>query len=79
MRLGYCISHYYAFCREFYMKTLIKRLLIWSMNAVWAGVVSYYIPFYCFGIAAVNISGRTEDLWACAFLSFLVLIFFHHG
>jgi len=76
--LGFNISSYYIFSKNFYTKITIYRMLMWSGYAYFAGIVMYFVPFYAFGMGVVNIEGKSDDLWAAGQISFfLAQLIFH--
>jgi len=76
--VGYSVAEYYAFTRENYQKTILKRILAYELISVWASFVSYYIPFQAYGLGIANSSGKTEDLFAASLAVYAVNIFMHH-
>jgi len=64
--LGFNISSYYIFSKNFNTKITLFRMLLWSGYAYFTGIVLYFVPFYAFGESVRNVEGKSDDLWAPA-------------
>ena len=76
--LGYNIAEYYHFAKEKYQHTVLWRIVVWELAAVWASLASYYVPFWAYGLGVANISGKTEDLFAASLAVYACNIIIHH-
>jgi len=80
-KLGYSMPDYYDFCKTHYMRPLFYRMILWATYSFWAGFVSFATAFYAYsdGMGIGGKSGRTNDMWAMAFVSFTANIALHHA
>ena len=78
LKLGYSLAEYYNFCKTKYQQTILVRILVWELIAIWASLCSYYIPFWSWGLGISDVSGRTEDLFAASLAVYSCNIFMHH-
>lgn len=76
--LGFTAAAYYKFSKNFNMRPIMVRVLVWSAYSFFAGFMCYYIPFYAYGLGQANIQGKTEDLWTCSLASIMAISLMHH-
>ena len=76
-KLGFHIGDYYLFQKTWYIRTILRRLVIWEIYGVLAGFACYYIPFWGYQYGIANKSGKTEDLFATSFASYSAMFLIH--
>lgn len=72
------MAEYYSFCKEFYVKMTLHRLIWWSAYSFWAGAVAYCVPYFAYGSGVVSTDGKSDDLWAAGTVSLCILCIAHH-
>lgn len=76
--IGFDVAEYYRFCKQFYLKFTLHRIVWWSVYAYWAGAVAYGVPFIAYGTGSVSSDGKSNDFWASGTVSFCILCIAHH-
>lgn len=76
-RVGFKITEYYVFHRDYYQKTMMGRAVTYWVMAFYNGFVAFAIP--CFGYSVTQMSnGTMEDLFATCFVSLVCIVAAEH-
>jgi|688.fasta_scaffold258552_1 hypothetical protein len=77
-KIGFKITEYYDFHREFYQKKMMYRVFtFWSISA-YNGFVAFVVPCFGYGMGSSNKNGKMEDLYGNAFISLMTIICAEH-
>jgi hypothetical protein len=76
--IGFKITEYYTFHREFYQKKMMPRVFTFWFLAAYNGFVAFVVPCFGYGMGSSNSNGKMEDLFGKAFISLMTIIAAEH-
>lgn len=77
-RIGFKITEYYDFHREFYQKKMMYRVFTFWLLSAFNGFVAFVVPCFGYGTGSSDASGKMEDLFGKAFISLVCIICAEH-